>query len=132
VHVEYVQLDSKGERVMKYLGHYLIHHTGWMDVALELGTILDELNIARNERRYTVYTHKGFFGMASLIDGMIMYYREHMEEKHVINGVEVKNYTHGHGVWFSWEVKARDGHTLAPAKSTSFDLWPKYPTCKQL
>lgn len=112
---------------MKYLGHYLIHHKGWMDVALELGVILDENNVAR-EARYTTSNEicipptqlpipgrHGAYEMVNRVDGMDFY--GDLEPNSI-------SYTHGLGFYFTWELSTPRGSTLTP--------WDKSARVRQL
>ena len=115
---------------MKYLGHYLIHHKGWMDAALELSLILDENNVARAYR----YTTTNEISVPptklpirrrtefEIIPGTAIAYEPDYEEVNRVDGMdfyrslerEHVSYTHGLGYYFTWELSPPRGNTLSP------------------
>jgi len=129
---------------MKYLGHYLIHHKGWMDVALELSQILDEQNIAR-EFRYTVSNEITVpqtivpLRSTTVLDvvpaGEIIYQNIACKNVNRVDGMDfyrsleqaVMSTTHGLSAYFTWELAPAGGHTLTQwdkSASKIYDISP--------
>ena len=88
---------------MKNLGHYYIHYTDPMAIAIELNTILDEQNVA-NKYRYTV-SNEVHILVTTRICGMDFYGDF---------DPDVVSYTTGLGHYFTWELRAQEGHTREP------------------
>ncbi len=122
---------------MKYLGHYLIHHAHHeaIDIATELGTILDENNVASGNR----YAFSDFEMGYTMLNGIRFYSRVRLVRYYIERPISVFTEMpdtepwscNGLDAYFTWELRPSKGYTLTTEDKSAGrpkSVWDKHPS----